>query len=40
VQTAQLRHSREQEKIAEETRETQALQVVQQAYLAQRDQVV
>jgi hypothetical protein len=40
VQTAQLRHAREQEKIAEKTRKTQTLQVVQQAHLAQRDEVV
>jgi hypothetical protein len=40
VQATQLRHSREQEEGAEETGEAEALQMVQQAYLAQRDEVV
>jgi len=40
VQTQKLRYAREQEEGAEKTGKAEALQVVQQAYLAQRDEVV
>jgi hypothetical protein len=40
VQTPQLRYARQQEEVSEKAGKTETLQVVQQAYLAQRDEVV
>jgi hypothetical protein len=40
VQTAKLRHHRQQEKTAEEAGEEEVLQVVQGTYLAQGNEVV
>jgi hypothetical protein len=40
VQTPQLRYARQQKEVPEEAGKTQALQMVQQAYLAQGDEVV
>jgi hypothetical protein len=40
VQASQLRYACEQEKVPEEAGKAETLQVVQQAYLAQRDEVV
>jgi hypothetical protein len=40
VQTTELRYARQQKEVPEKAGKAETLQVVQQAYLAQRDEVV